>query len=84
MSPFIKRGNIEALMQFDNKTPTKVNEYYNGRDDGLRIYRLIMLTAVIKMILEIDETNEAPTCMRLEYKIVLEIAEQADSISTSV
>ena len=33
---------------------------------------------------DIEETNEAPTCIKLEYNIVLEIAEHAVYISTSV
>jgi len=43
-----------------------------------------MLTAVINKRFEIDETNEAPTCIRLENRIVFEIDEQAVSMSVSV
>lgn len=42
-----------------------------------------MLTAVINIMLETDDTNDAPTCIRLEYKIVLEIDEHAVSMSMS-
>lgn len=68
----------------DNSTPTKVKEYYIGREDGLRMYLLMMLTAVINRMLEIDETSDAPTCIKLEYKIVLDSDEQAVSMSASV
>lgn len=68
----------------DRSTPTKVKEYYIGREDGLRTYLLIMVTAVINKMFEMDETREAPTCIRLEYRMVLESDEQAVSISASV
>lgn len=59
-------------MQFDIKTLTKINEYYLGFESGFKMYLAIKPIATIKIQLEIEETNEAPTCIKLAYKIVFD------------
>ena len=48
------------------KTATKIKEYYLGLLSDLRIYFAISVTTIIKSMLEIDDTRDAPTCMIFE------------------
>jgi hypothetical protein len=59
-------GSTVELMKFDIRTPKKMNINYLGFVSGLSRYLAIMATTYIKIMFEIDETNEAPACIKFE------------------
>lgn len=66
ISPFITNGSAVELIKLDIKTLTNTKTYYLGFDSGLSKDFAIKATMNIKIIFDIDETSDAPICIKLE------------------
>jgi hypothetical protein len=65
-------GRAVELIKLDIKTPKNMNINYLGFVSGFKRCLAITETMTINNVFDIAEIKEAPACIKLEYKIVLD------------